>query len=82
MYTTNAECVSFEEIWASLTLHIAEKRRDVKSKGGEESYTHMNAEFYRLARRDEKAFLTEQCKKQRKTVEWQRLKISSRKLER
>ena len=45
MYTTNAECVSFEEIWASLTLHIAEKRRDVKSKGGEESYTHMNAEF-------------------------------------
>ena len=45
MYPTNTECVSFEEIWASLSLQIAEKRREVKSKGGKERYTYLNAEF-------------------------------------
>ena len=38
------------------------KRREVKSKGEEERYTHLNAEFQRIARRDEKAFLSDQCK--------------------
>ena len=43
-------------------LHIAEKRRDVKGKGEKERYTHLNAEFQRIARRDKKAFLSDQCK--------------------
>ena len=43
-------------------LHIAEKRRKAKSKGEKESYTHLNAEFQRIARRDKKAFLSDQCK--------------------
>ena len=38
------------------------KRREVKSKGEEERYKHLNAEFQRIARRDEKAFLSDQCK--------------------
>ena len=38
-------------------LQIAEKRREVKGKGGKERYTHLNAEFQRIARRDKKAFL-------------------------
>ena len=38
------------------------KRREVKSKGGKERYKHLNAEFQRLARRDKKAFLSDQCK--------------------
>ena len=43
-------------------LHIAVKRREVKSKGEKERYTHLNAEFQRIARRDKKAFLSDQCK--------------------
>ena len=38
------------------------KRREVKNKGEKERYTHLNAEFQRIARRDKKAFLTDQCK--------------------
>ena len=57
------------------------KRREVKSKGEKERYTHLNAEFQRIARRDKKAFLSDQCKEIKKTIEWERLKISSRKLE-
>ena len=45
-------------------LQIAEKRRDAKDKGEKERYTHLNAEFQRIARRDKKAFLSDQCKKQ------------------
>ena len=41
---------------------IAEKRRKVKGKGEKERYTHLNAEFQRIARRDKKAFLSDQCK--------------------
>ena len=41
----------------------------------------MNAEFQRIGRRDKKSFLSNQCKKYRKTIEWERLEISSRKLE-
>ena len=43
-------------------LQIAEKRREAKGKGEKERYTHLNAEFQRIARRDKKAFLHEQCK--------------------
>ena len=43
-------------------LQIAEKRREAKSKGEKERYTHLNAEFQRIARRHKKAFLIEQCK--------------------
>ena len=43
-------------------LQIAVKRREVKSKGEKEGYTHLNAEFQRTARRDKKAFLSDQCK--------------------
>ena len=43
-------------------LQIAEKRRDAKGKGKKERYTHLNAEFQRIARRDKKAFLSDQCK--------------------
>ena len=43
-------------------LQIAEKRREVKGKGEKERYTHLNAEFQRIARRDKEAFLSDQCK--------------------
>ena len=43
-------------------LQIAVKRREAKSKGEEERYKHLNAEFQRIARRDKKAFLSDQCK--------------------
>ena len=43
-------------------LQIAEKKREAKGKGGKERYTHLNAEFQRIARRDKKAFLSDQCK--------------------
>ena len=43
-------------------LQISVKRREVKSKGEKESYTHLNAEFQRITRRDKKTFLSDQCK--------------------
>ena len=43
-------------------LQIAVKRREVKNKGEKERYTHLNAEFQRITRRDKKAFLSDQCK--------------------
>ena len=43
-------------------LHIAVKRREAKGKGEKERYKHLNAEFQRIARRDKKAFLSDQCK--------------------
>ena len=43
-------------------LQITEKRKDVKGKGEKERYTHLNTEFQRIARRDKKAFLSDQCK--------------------
>ena len=58
-------------------LQIAEKRREVKSKGEKERYTHFNAEFQRIARRNKNAFFSDQCKE----IEWERLEISLRKLE-
>ena len=62
-------------------LQIALKRREVKSKGEKERYKHLNAEFQRIARRDKKAFLSDHCKEIEGTIEWERLEISSRKLE-
>jgi len=49
--------IVFEE-----ALQIAEKRREAKGKGEKERYTHLNAEFQRIARRDKQAFLSDQCK--------------------
>ena len=43
-------------------LQTAKKRREAKGKGEKEKYTHLNAEFQRIARRDKKAFLSDQCK--------------------
>ena len=44
-------------------LQIAEERREAKGKGEKERYTHLNAEFQRIAKRDQKAFLSDQCNK-------------------
>ena len=48
--------------WLSEALQIAVKRREARNKGEKERYTHLNAEFQRIARRDKKAFLKGQCK--------------------
>ena len=74
------------------TLQITEKRREMKDKGKKERYTHLNAEFQRIARREKKAFLVKGTgilwiligiigilsneKGQRKTIQWERLEIS------
>ena len=50
-------------------LQIAMKRREAKSKGEKERYTHLNAEFQRIARRDKKAFLSDQSKEIEETTE-------------
>ena len=57
-------------------LQIVLKRREAKGKEQKERYTHLNAEFQRIARRDKKAFLSDQCKEiERKTIDWERLEI-------
>ena len=62
-------------------LQIAEKSREFKGKGQKGRYIHLNAEFQRIARRDKKAFLCDQCKEIDEKTEWERLEISSTKLE-
>ena len=62
-------------------LQIAMKRREVKSEGERERYKHVNAEFQRIARRDKKAFLSDQCKELEENNRMGKLEISSRKLE-
>ena len=62
-------------------LQIAEKRREAKSKGEKERYKHLNAEFQRIARRDKKAFLSDQCKEIEENNRMGKTRISSRKLE-
>ena len=57
-------------------LQIAEKRREAKGKGEKERYTDLNAEFQRIARRDKKVFLSDQCKDTEEKIEWERLEIS------
>ena len=62
-------------------LQIAVKRREEKSKGEKERYKHLNADFQRIARRDKKAFFSDQCKEIEEKNRMERLEISSRKLE-
>ena len=62
-------------------LQIAEKRIEAESKGEKESYTHLNAEFQRIGRRDMKAFLSEQCKEIEENNGMGKTKDSFKKLE-
>ena len=62
-------------------LQIAVKRREVKSKGEKERYTHLNTEIQRISRRDNKAFLSDQYKETQDNSRMGKTKISSRKLE-
>ena len=57
------------------------KRREAKSEGEKERYTHLNAEFQRIARRDKKAFLSDPCEEIEGNNRMERLEIFSRKLE-
>ena len=58
-------------------LLVAVKRRDAKSKGGKERYTHLNAAFQRIARRDKEAFLSDQCKEIEENNRMGRLEIEN-----
>ena len=62
-------------------LQIAVKRREVKGKGEKERYTDLNAEIQRIARRDKKTFLSDQCKEIEENNRMGKNEISSRKLE-
>ena len=62
-------------------LHIAEKRKEAKNKGQKEQYTPLNAKFQRIARRDKKTFLSDQCKEIEENNRIGKLEISSRKSE-
>ena len=62
-------------------LQIAVKRREMKGREEKERYTHLNAEFQRIAGRDKKAFLSDQCQEIEENNRMERLEISSRKLE-
>ena len=64
-----------------LALQIAEKGREAKGKGEKERYKHLNAEFQRIARRDKKAFLSDQCKEIEENNRMGKTGISSRKSE-
>ena len=62
-------------------LQIAVKRREAKSKGEKERHKHLNSEFQRIARRNKKAFLSDQCKEIEEKNRMGKTEISSRKLE-
>ena len=62
-------------------LQIAEERKEAKSKGERERYSQLNTESQRIARRDKKAFLNEQCKEIEENNSMGKLEISTRKLE-
>ena len=62
-------------------LQIAVKRREAKSKGEKERYKHLNAEFQRIARKDKKAFFSDQCKEIEENNRMGKIEISLRKLE-
>ena len=70
-----AKCLSEE------ALQIAMKRREVKSEAEKERYTHLNAEFQRIAKRDKKTFLSNQCKEIGENNRMGKIESSSRKLE-
>ena len=62
-------------------LQIAVNRREAKGKREKERYSHLNAKFQRITKRDKKAFLSGQYKEIEETIEWKSLEISSRELE-
>ena len=62
-------------------LQIAEKRREAKGKGKKKRYIHLNAAFQRIARRDKKAFLNDQCKEIEENTGMGKTRITSKKLE-
>ena len=62
-------------------LQIAKERREAKRKRERERHSQLNAELQRIARKDKKALLNEQCKEREEKIEWERLEISSRKLD-
>ena len=62
-------------------LKITEKRKGAKGKGEKEKYTHLNAEFQRITRRDKKAFLSDQCKEIEENNKMGKTRDASRKLE-
>ena len=62
-------------------LQISEKRKEVKGKGEKEKYIHLNAEFQRIAKRDEKAFLSDQCKETKENNRMGKTRDLLRKLE-
>ena len=66
-------------VWGHLTNSC--EKREAKSKGEKERYKHLNAEFQRIARRDKKAFLSDQCKEIEENNRMGKLEITSRKLE-
>ena len=70
-----AKWLSEEALQRAVNIRLA------KGKGEKKKYTHLTAEFQRMARRDKKAFLSSQCKEIEENIEWERLEISSRKLE-
>ena len=71
-----------KEKWLSEeSLQIAEERREAKGKGEKKRYTHLNAEFQRIARRDKKPFLSDQCKEIEENNRMGETEISSKKLE-
>ena len=78
--TKKKKCKKAKEL-SEEDLQIADERREVKGKGEKEIYKHLNAEFQRIARRDKKAFVSEQCKEIEEKIEWERLEISSKKTE-
>ena len=62
-------------------LQIAEKRREAKGKGKKERYIHLHAAFQRIAKRDKKAFLSDQCKEIEENTRMGKTRITSEKLE-
>ena len=60
-------------VWGGLQISV--KRREAKSKGEKERYKHLNAEFQRIARRDKKAFFSDQCKEMEENNRMERLEI-------
>ena len=75
----NAKRLSDEALQIAEKTEVKAKRE--KAKREKERYIHLNAEFQRIARRDKKASSVINAKKQSQTIEWERLEISSRKLE-
>ena len=66
-----------KEKWLSEeALQIAEKRREAKGKGEKERYKHLNAEFQSIARRDKKAFFSDQCKEIKENIRMGKIDIS------